>query len=243
MKHPPHINLNRSIFLPGNVPSSKNNREIGFYFLKPEDESSWYIKRGTDFKKIRPTLQSSDRTKEYVKNIVDHIIANRQKFLQLVKGLPKPYIIQFYFVRDSRRSFDFINACQIIADCMTGHYWTKHPKIPHAATIWVADDNMDELIMVPPLTGSKYMVDKENPGVWITVLQPGVVMNTDSIPEINYKEILAKQPLQLFRTENHLDTMLESLPPIVKKEYDQDNRQLIIYTQDGTFAIKPVQID
>lgn len=161
-----------SIFLPGNCPSSKNSKDIGFYFLKHTDESNWYIRKSDEYRKIRPTLQSSKLTKEYVKHIAPYIIENRMKFLKLLEGLQKPYIIELHFVRDSKRAFDHINATQVVADIMTGHYWRNDPKIPHAATVWLNDDNMNEVMFIPPLTPPHYTVNPQKPGVWITVLRP-----------------------------------------------------------------------
>ena len=165
------IQADKAIFLPFNVPSSKNNREIGYYFLKPEDNSTWHVKVGQTFKKIRPTLQSSDRTKAYVKNIAEHMIANRAKFLELTKGLPKPYFIELHFVRDSKHKYDFINACQILADCMTGSYWKNDKKIPLKAIAWIEDDDCDNLYFLPPSKEPFYSLDKTNPGVWLTVVE------------------------------------------------------------------------
>ncbi len=164
------IDKSKSIFLKGNVPSSKNNKELGYYFLKPAQESSWYIKKGDQFKKIRPTLRNSDRTEAYIKHIVAQIIEYKPRFKELVKNLPKPYIIQLHFVRDSRHRFDFGNAGQIISDSISGHYWKNDKKIPHIATCWVEDDSMDDLIFVPPLKPPFYTYDKVSPGVWLTVL-------------------------------------------------------------------------
>ena len=161
-----------SIFLPGNVASSKNSRELGFYYLKPEDESSWFIKKDGNYRKIRPTLQSSKLTKEYVKHIAPFIIENRIKFKKLLEGLTKPYIVELHFVRDSKRAFDFQNATQCISDSLTGHYWKNDKQIPYISTQWLNDDNMSEVLFIPPLQAPHYTVDTKKPGVWITVLRP-----------------------------------------------------------------------
>jgi hypothetical protein len=165
----------KAIWLPRNVPSSKNNREIGYYFLKPTDTSNWFIKIGETFRKIRPTLRSSDRTEAYVKEIVDSLIANRRKFHELVKGFPKPYILQVHFVRDSKRSYDYINAYQILADCFSGHYWEKDKKIPLKAVQFIEDDDMANVVFIPVLANMLagmplYSVDKVSPGVWVMPL-------------------------------------------------------------------------
>ena len=41
-----------------------------------------------------------------------------------------------------------------------------------------------------------------------------------------------------------LDSMIESLPPVRKKEYDTETRQLTIYCTDGTvYRLQMVQIN
>jgi hypothetical protein len=41
-----------------------------------------------------------------------------------------------------------------------------------------------------------------------------------------------------------LDNMIETLPPLVKKEYDTDTRQLTVYCVDGSiFRLQMVQIN
>lgn len=165
------IDLERSIFLPMNVPSSKNSKQIGFIYKSASETpgDGWYFRKNGKLKAIQPSLRSSDLTEAYIKAIAPSIIENRQKFLSLVKSLPKPYFLELYFIRDSRRAFDFINATQIIADCITGSFWRNHKTIPHAATQWILDDNVNEVYFVPPATAPFYHVDKDNAGVWITV--------------------------------------------------------------------------
>lgn len=61
-----------------------------------------------------------------------------------------PYKVGLFFVRDSKRKFDFINACQIVADMMVEEGW-------------IEDDNAD--FFTPVFLG--YSVDKKNAGVHI----------------------------------------------------------------------------
>lgn len=171
---PKGIDTSRSIWLPKNVPSSKNNREIGYYFLNPADNSNWFIKIGEQFRKIRPTLRSSDRTEAYVKHIAPFLIENRRKFQELIKDLPKPYFIELHFVRDSRHKYDFINACQILADCFTGSYWKNDKQIPLNGIRWLEDDDCDNVYFLPPCSQPHYSLDKANPGVWLTVVDKRV---------------------------------------------------------------------
>ena len=118
------------IFISGNVPSSKNSKQ-------------WTGRM----------LISSKTTRNYIKNSKVEWETNKNKFLEMVKNKPKPYKISFFFIRDSKRKFDYINPAQTVQDLMTKYGW-------------IEDDNCDEII--PCFAG--YAVDKENAGVYIGVL-------------------------------------------------------------------------
>lgn len=95
-----------------------------------------------------PAVQKWKRdSKPYWKNY-------KQEFLDELEGLEKPYLIVFTFVRKTRHKFDYINPAQTIQDEMVYHGW-------------IEDDNADE--MIPVFT--PYIYDKENPGVYISILK------------------------------------------------------------------------
>jgi len=71
----------------------------------------------------------------------------------MIEGKDKPYRIGLFFIRDSRRRFDYINIAQIIFDLMV--YYS-----------YLCDDSAEYVI--PVFTG--YAVDKLNSGVYIMVL-------------------------------------------------------------------------
>lgn len=76
----------------------------------------------------------------------------------MIKGLQKPLMIGFHFVRDSKRKYDYCNMLQICQDMMVKHQW-------------IEDDNVDEMYPVPFKVDGKYStVDKSKPGVYIKVL-------------------------------------------------------------------------
>lgn len=67
-------------------------------------------------------------------------------------GLEYPLRIEFTFVRATKHTFDYCNACQTCEDIMKGH--------------WIPDDSADYII--PYFKPYKY--DKETPGVIIKLL-------------------------------------------------------------------------
>ena len=133
------------IFIPGNVPSSKNSKQWTGKFLV-----------------------NSKTVNNYKKNygIFYRDAGLKRTFLNAFTGKPKPWNIGFYFVRDSRRKFDYINMAQIVQDLMVENGW-------------IIDDNCDEI--VPVFLG--YKVDPTQAGVYISrpekILVSGVV--TESV--------------------------------------------------------------
>lgn len=119
-----------SIFIPGNVPSSKNSRVwTGKYFV-----------------------QSKTVTK-YLKAHENEYLINRNKFIDMAKGKPFPLHVRFKFTRDSRRLFDLINAAQIVQDMMVKHCWIGDDNytilIPHFDPEVIVDkENAGVLITV-----------------------------------------------------------------------------------------------
>lgn len=120
----------KHIFIKGNVPSSKNSKR-------------WTGKM----------LINSKTVMKYKKNTCDDWWSNCIKFKEMIQGKEKPYKIGFYFIRDSKRKFDYINAAQLPLDLMQEYDW-------------IEDDNVENVI--PVFLG--YEVDKENPGIRIEIL-------------------------------------------------------------------------
>jgi len=116
------------IFIPGNTPSSKNSKFWTGKFLISN----------------KTTLKFRDNTEE-------HFMVNKRKFKRMFQQEKPPFIVGFFFVRDSKRRFDYVNIVQVIADLMVKFGWME-------------DDNAD--FFVPVFLG--YKVDKLNPGVEIT---------------------------------------------------------------------------
>lgn len=118
------------IYLKGNVPSSKNSKQ-------------WTGKMLIQSKTVRNYL------KQY--EIQYKLYAN--KFKELIKNKQKPYYIGFYFIRDSKRKFDYNNLTQLPQDLMVKYKWLD-------------DDNADYIVPI----GIGYEVNKAKAGLIITVL-------------------------------------------------------------------------
>ena len=123
--------LINELFIPFNTPSSKNSKQWTGKFLTSSKNTHLWRK---DTKKYWEQLKAD--------------------FLKEIKDLPKPYNIEFTFIRKSKHKFDYINPLQTVLDEMTKYGW-------------IDDDNADE---IKPFFGD-YQYDKNNPGVIIRVLK------------------------------------------------------------------------
>nr|DAR72671.1 MAG TPA: crossover junction endodeoxyribonuclease [Caudoviricetes sp.]DAY20531.1 MAG TPA: crossover junction endodeoxyribonuclease [Caudoviricetes sp.] len=123
------------IFISGNTPSSKNSKQ--FVTLKTG----------------KTLLINSKTVQKYLKESKADWLINKNEFLKMLKGKEKPYKVELFFIRDSRRRFDYINAAQIIFDLMQEYGY-------------IEDD--DSTNIIPIFKG--YKVDKEMAGVKIEVL-------------------------------------------------------------------------
>ena len=83
------------IFIPGNVPSSKNSKQ-------------WTGKM----------LINSKATRRYIAETKGEYMKNKMKFRKMLKGKKKPYKVYFQFIRGTRHRFDYINPCQTVQDLM-----------------------------------------------------------------------------------------------------------------------------
>lgn len=140
------------IFIPFNVPSSKNSKQFtGKYLIHSKTVKKYLNKLGIK--------NYSTRKKEvecYVRsaNLFELHTLGLQEVIQ---QLPKPVIVEFHFVRDSKRRFDFHNVVQLPLDLMTAHGI-------------IDDDDMNNVIPAAYKKQDKwYTVDKNNAGVYIRV--------------------------------------------------------------------------
>ncbi len=95
-------NENNFIFIPQNVPSSKNSKRA--------------------FKKI---VLESLICVEYRKNTESNWQVFKYRFLEMCKGKEKPYKVEMMFIRDSKRKADFHNLVQLPMDIMVKYKWIE----------------------------------------------------------------------------------------------------------------------
>ena len=144
---------NELIFIPGNVPSSKNSR----INTKHGSFASKTVKAYLNSLGIQSYSSSKKIVKGYINkpNVIEGL---RESFLKQTEGKELPLEIGFHFVRDSKRKFDFHNIVQVILDILT-------------ASDIIIDDSMDFAIpFALKIGGGFYSVDKNNPGVYIKIL-------------------------------------------------------------------------
>ena len=144
---------NELIFIPGNVPSSKNSR----INTKHGSFASKTVKTYLNSLGIQSYSSSKKLVKGYVNkpNLIENL---REDFLKQTSGKQLPLEIGFHFVRDSKRKFDFHNIIQVVLDLLTAHDI-------------IIDDNMDCVIPFALKIESKfYSVNKEQSGVWIKII-------------------------------------------------------------------------
>lgn len=97
----------RVIFIPGNVPSSKNSRTR--------------TKGGA--------FVVSKSVRNYRKNSNEFWVRYRDEFLKLLKGRSKPYEIGFHFVKGTKHKFDWVNPLQTVQDLMVHHEWIEDDNV------------------------------------------------------------------------------------------------------------------
>ena len=90
------------IFIPGNVPSSKNSKR-------------WTGK----------ILIHSKTTMRYIKESKEFYVKYKNKFLSLLNesNQQKPYRVSFKFIRGSKHKFDYVNPLQTVQDLMVKNGW------------------------------------------------------------------------------------------------------------------------
>lgn len=143
------------IFIPFNVPSSKNSKVAtakGVFMSKTVRKylQALGIKNFSVSKKTVEAYKTAGRP-----NLFELSVAPMREYL---RDKELPHIIGFHFVRNTKHKFDIINMQQIICDLLVAHGF-------------IEDDCADFLIPESfKINGKWYTYDKERPGVWIKII-------------------------------------------------------------------------
>ncbi len=140
------------IFIPHNVPSSKNSRVNTSRGSFHSPAVSKYLQK--------LGIRSYSVSRRIVLEYKDEGRPNlfREAFDGLDLKNYKPLIIGYHPVRNSKRKFDLHNTIQILADLMQAH------EI-------IEDDSAEYFVAMPMAIGGKYYsYDPDNPGVYLKVL-------------------------------------------------------------------------
>jgi hypothetical protein len=98
-----------SIFIPGEVPSSKNSRQV--------------VKRGGKTRVI-----VSDFCKRYIEN-TRMIYKMAEPFFRQMIPYDPPLFVSFYFIRRTHGIFDYTNIAQIVQDMMVQAEWIPDDRM------------------------------------------------------------------------------------------------------------------
>ena len=136
-----------NIFIPFNTPSLKNSKVYTSRGVFPSPAVKKYLQK-IGVKKYSCSMGTFENYKTRP-NLFDRTVEPMRETLLTRKA---PHEIGLFFIRNSKRKFDWINAAQIVCDLLTAHGV-------------IEDDNMDVLIPRPvQVAGSWYTIDKNRPG-------------------------------------------------------------------------------
>lgn len=144
----PEYHPEKGVFIPHEVRSSKNSKQLYIGEKKQKDGTIKDVPRSTDSEAVKEYREEAGSFYE----ILSHVMQREFR-----KHTP-PYYIEFLFVRSSKIKFDFANMVQLPQDMMVEYKWLE-------------DDNCNIMVPVPPLKGSPvYLISKTSPGVWIRIV-------------------------------------------------------------------------
>ena len=138
------------IFIPYNVPSSKNSRVNTSKGSFHSPSVRKYLQK-LGVKKFSSSKKSVEgyKNRENLFNVAFTGVDLKQY---------KPLILGFHPVRDSKRSFDLHNIIHIVADLMQAHDI-------------IDGDDSEHLVAVPfKIGGYYYSQDSDNPGLYLDIL-------------------------------------------------------------------------
>ncbi len=107
------------LFIPGNVPSSKNGRIT--------------LKTGISLPSAATTL--------WRKNTRTYWSLLRKTFVEQCQGKTDPLILGIHFIRKTRHTWDFINPTETIQDEMSKHGWITDDNVEFVFPVPMLVDN------------------------------------------------------------------------------------------------------
>lgn len=107
-------------FIGKNVPSSKNSKIVT---------------------KNKRVIQSK-LCHEYRSIMGEKFQQNLQEWERMKKGKQYPIKVGFYFYRDSRRRWDFVNIVQIIADMMQEYLYIPDDDTKHFIPVYLGEETV-----------------------------------------------------------------------------------------------------
>ena len=131
------------IFIPFNVPSKKNSRNVTTKISKTGSRYAGII--------------NNKSYKDYYTKSSGFWIGFKSHFKTLLIGRPKPYCIGLHFIKSTHHNFDFIGPTETIQDLMVEFNW-------------VDDDNINNLICIPLIINNNFFHVKKESGVIISLI-------------------------------------------------------------------------
>jgi hypothetical protein len=144
--------MTKEYFIPLNTPSLKNSKIKTSRGIFPSKTVMKYLRE------LGVQKYSSSK-----KEIVDYK-TKPNLFREAFKGWKKPdnlIVLGMHFVRNSKRGFDFNNASQVILDLMTAHNFIEDDDCYHVVPQYYEKN------------GKYHTIDKENPGVYVKIIEDG----------------------------------------------------------------------
>lgn len=153
------------IFIPGNVPSSKNSKVKTSSGVFNSPAVSKYIRSIG----IQAFSSSRKTVKGYVsKNRPNIFESFREDFEAMKEGKEYPLLIGFHQVRNSKRKFDFSNSIELIQDLLTAHDFIEDDNVEFVfPSIMSRDGELPTPDNVRDIDW--YSIDRDNPGVYIKI--------------------------------------------------------------------------
>ena len=140
------------VFIPFNVPSSKNSK------IKSKN-GIFHSKTVSKYLRNLGIQGYSSSKKEVTLYKAIPLIFPVEELRELFKNKEQPFLLGMHFIRDSKRKADFHNLVQLPLDLLTSFNI-------------IEDDNMDWLFPIQLKKEDKYYsIDKKNPGLIIEILK------------------------------------------------------------------------